>query len=172
MSAYSEDWPQRFERERDRIAGALGDGALLVEHVGSTSVPGLMAKPVIDIVLVVADTVAEYAYVPALETIGYEFRLREPEWFEHRLLRREDPAANLHVFPPNCAEVERMIAFRNHLRTDAADRLRYEAAKLDLAEREWPTVQHYADAKSDVITDIVGRALTRRRTCNAQQLPG
>jgi GrpB-like predicted nucleotidyltransferase (UPF0157 family) len=159
---YSDEWPERFERLRDRIAAGLGEDARQIEHVGSTSVPGLMAKPVIDIVLVVADTTDEDAYVPALEHIGFEFRLREPDWFEHRLLRHEEPAANLHVFPDGCDEVTRMIAFRDHLRTDAADRTLYECAKRDLARREWPTVQHYADAKTDVIAGIVARAMARR----------
>ena len=84
--------------------------------------------------------------------------MREPEWFEHRLLRREEPAVNLHVFPPACEEVDRMVAFRDHLRADPADRARYESAKRALARRDWPTVQHYADAKSDVIADIMTRA--------------
>jgi GrpB-like predicted nucleotidyltransferase (UPF0157 family) len=164
LARYSDEWPKRFERERNQIIAALGDSALVIEHVGSTSVPTLMAKPVVDISLVVPDTIDENSYVPALENIGYEFLLREPDWFEHRLLRREDPAVNLHVFPSECEEVDRMITFRDHLRSDAADRARYESAKRDLAKREWPTMQHYADAKTDVIADIMIRALTGRHT--------
>src|SRR6478736_9541223 len=102
---YSSEWPRTFEAARDRIVSALGDDALEVHHAGSTSVPGLRAKPIIDIVLVVADTTDEDAYLPPLEAVGYSLRLREPEWFEHRLLRREDPPVNLHVFPPRCTEV-------------------------------------------------------------------
>ena len=164
LATYSDEWSNRFQRERARIIEALGDSALVIEHVGSTSVPKLMAKPVIDIVLVVPDTIDETSYVPALENSGYKFRLREPDWYEHRLLRRENPAANLHVFPPECSEVDTMIAFRDHLRSDTADRARYEAAKRELAKREWPTVQHYADAKTDVIKDIVVRAMARRHS--------
>jgi GrpB-like predicted nucleotidyltransferase (UPF0157 family) len=159
---YSDEWPLRFERERQRIIAALGDQALVIEHTGSTSVPTLMAKPVIDITLVVPDTTDEDSYVPALEHVGYEFRMREPDWFEHRLLRREDPAVNLHIFSHGCEEVDRMIAFRDHLRADDLDRARYESAKRALAEREWPTMQHYADAKTDVIADIMVRAMTGR----------
>ena len=158
LAPYSEEWPRRFDRQRAELVAALGARALVIEHVGSTSVPTLQAKPVIDIVLVVPDTTDEDSYVPALLAIGYEFRLREPEWFEHRLLRRDDPAVNLHVFPPACTEVDRMIVFRDHLRADAADRDRYESAKQELALRDWPTMQHYADAKTDVIAEIVGRA--------------
>jgi GrpB-like predicted nucleotidyltransferase (UPF0157 family) len=158
LVAYSDEWPERFERERGDIIAALGDLALAIDHVGSTAVPTLKAKPVIDITLVVPDTTNENSYLPALENIGYVFRMREPDWFEHRLLRREDPAVNLHVFPAECEEVDRMISFRDHLRADVADRARYESAKQALARREWPTVQHYADAKTDVIADIMTRA--------------
>jgi len=120
-------------------------------------VPGLRAKPIIDIALVVPDTTDEGAYVPPLEAIGYTFRLREPEWFEHRLLRHDVPAVNLHVFPPRCIEVTRMLAFRNHLRVNDEDRLLYESTKAALSEREWPTVQDYANAKDDVVADIMSR---------------
>jgi GrpB-like predicted nucleotidyltransferase (UPF0157 family) len=161
LCAYSDEWPTRFERERAHILAALGDAALAIDHVGSTSVPALMAKPVIDITLIVPDTTDENSYVPALENIGYEFLVREPDWFEHRLMRHQDPAVNLHVFPRNCEEADRMIAFRDHLRSDAADRALYESAKRDLAKHEWPTMQHYADAKTEVIADIMVRALTR-----------
>ena len=155
--AYSSEWPRTFEAERDRIVSALGDLALEVHHAGSTSVPGLRAKPIIDVVLVVPDTTDEGAYVPPLEAIGYTFRLREPEWFEHRLLRHDAPAVNLHVFPPRCIEVTRMLAFRDHLRLNEEDRLLYESTKAALSEREWPTVQDYANAKDDVVADIMSR---------------
>ncbi len=136
---------------------ALGESALEVHHAGSTSVPGLRAKPIIDIALVVPDTIDEALYVPRLEAVAYSLRLREPDWFEHRLLRREDPAVNLHVFPPRCVEVDRMLAFRDHLRGNRDDRELYESTKLALTKREWPTVQDYADAKDDVIADIMSR---------------
>jgi len=157
LVAYSPEWPRTFEAERDRIVSALGDLALEVHHAGSTSVPGLRAKPIIDIALVVPDTTDEEAYVPPLEAIGYQLRLREPEWFEHRLLRHEAPTVNLHVFPPRCIEVDRMLAFRDHLRVHEDDRLLYESTKAALSEREWPTVQDYADAKDDVVADIMSR---------------
>ena len=157
LAAYSTEWPRTFEAEHDRIVSALGDVALEVHHAGSTSVPGLRAKPIIDIALVVPDTTDEGAYVPPLEAIGYTFRLREPEWFEHRLLRHDVPAVNLHVFPPRCTEVTRMLAFRDHLRLNDQDRLVYESTKAALSEREWPTVQDYANAKDDVVADIMSR---------------
>ncbi len=151
-------WPAWFERARERIVGALGPVALAVHHVGSTSVPALPAKPVLDIALVVPDPADEDAYVPALEALGYELRIREPDWFEHRLLKPAARDVNLHVFGPDCPEVARMLAFRDHLRCHAADRELYARTKRELAAREWPTVQHYADAKDDVVAEIMDRA--------------
>ena len=121
--------------------------------------PGLRAKPIIDIVLAVPDSTDEDAYVQRLVGVGYEFVLREPDWFEHRLLKRVDPKVNLHVFSTGSSEIARMLAFRDHLRVNEGDRLLYESTKIALAEREWPTVQDYADAKSDVVTEILTRAM-------------
>lgn len=147
-----------FEAERARIVEALGDVAVGVHHVGSTSVPGLGAKPTIDVVLAVADATDEAAYVPALEADGFVFMLREPEWFEHRLLRREPRLVNLHVFSAGCSEIAQMIGFRDWLRANPDDLARYEAVKRELAGRDWAIVQDYADAKTDVVTDIKRRA--------------
>src|SRR6266513_4010027 len=81
---YDPEWPRLYEREAERVQSTLGDRVLLIEHVGSTSVPGLAAKPRIDILLVVADSADEQAYVPVLEAAGYVLRIREPDWYEHR----------------------------------------------------------------------------------------
>jgi GrpB-like predicted nucleotidyltransferase (UPF0157 family) len=155
---YDPEWPCLYDREERRIRGALGDRALVVEHVGSTSVPGLAAKPLIDILLVVADSADEAAYVPPLEAAGYTLKVREPDWYEHRLLKGADTALNLHVFSAGCEENERMLRFRDRLRTDGADRGLYEAHKRELAQREWKYVQHYADAKTEVVAEILARA--------------
>jgi GrpB-like predicted nucleotidyltransferase (UPF0157 family) len=159
LSEYDSEWPRLFEREAERIHAALGDRALAVEHAGSTSVPGLAAKPIIDIVLVVADSANEAAYVPALEASGYVLRIREPDWFEHRLFKGPETNVNLHVFSNGCIEVNRMLAFRDHLRANEDDRRRYEDAKRELAAQQWKYVQHYADAKSVVVTEILARAM-------------
>ncbi len=155
---YDPEWPELYRREEEKIRGALGERALSVEHVGSTSVPGLPAKAIIDVNLEVADTTDEDAYVPALEAAGYVLRIREPDWFEHRLLKGVDPAVNLHVFPAGCPELERMLRFRDHLRSDDADRDLYLRTKRELAAQTWEHVQHYADAKSAVVEEIMGRA--------------
>jgi GrpB-like predicted nucleotidyltransferase (UPF0157 family) len=161
LHEYDPRWPEWFAREEQRIRDALGDGALRLEHVGSTSVPGLVAKPRIDILLVVADPADEAAYVPALEAAGYALRVREPDWHEHRRFIRADMEVNLHVFGPGSPEVERLLRLRDHLRGDAADRERYAAAKRELAARHWRHMQDYADAKSGVIEAILLRAAQR-----------
>jgi GrpB-like predicted nucleotidyltransferase (UPF0157 family) len=158
IAEYDPIWPHWYESAAFRIRRALGDKVLQLDHVGSTSVPGLPAKPLIDINLVVADTTDEDAYVPPLEEIGYVLRIREPDWYQHRLLRGFDPPVNLHVFPPNCEEVPRMLRFRDHLRTNAADRELYERTKRELAAQEWKYVQNYADAKTTVVQEILTRA--------------
>lgn len=155
-------WPALFEREAIRIRQALGERALRIEHAGSTSVPGLCAKPVIDILLEVEDTGDEGAYVPALERAGYSLRIREPDWYEHRLLKATDPDVNLHVFPAHCPEISRILLFRDWLRSNGADRDLYARTKLALACRSWENVDQYASAKTAVIAEILARARRSR----------
>ena len=156
---YDAAWPGLFRREAERIQSALGESALRMEHTGSTSVPGLAAKPVIDLLLVVADSSNEAAYVPPLERVGYYLRLREPSWHEHRLLKGPDTDINLHVFSEGCAEINRILKFRDWLRTNRSDRDLYERTKRGLAAREWKDVDHYANAKTAVIEMIIEKAL-------------
>jgi len=155
---YDLAWPALFEREAARVRGVLGEGALMLEHVGSTSVPGLAAKPRIDMLLVVANSADESTYVPALEAAGYKLQIREPEWYEHRVFKGPDTDINLHVFSPGCPEIDRMLRFRDWLRSNPSDRLLYERAKRELARRDWKYVQNYADAKTAVVEEIIARA--------------
>jgi GrpB-like predicted nucleotidyltransferase (UPF0157 family) len=157
---YDPQWPTFFEREAARIREALGVRALRIEHAGSTSVPGLIAKPVIDVVLEVADSADEAAYVPSLEAAGYVFRFREPDWHQHRLLKGPAVDLHLHVFSRGCSEIDRMLAFRDRLRTNGADRELYAQTKRELTQRRWKRVQDYADAKSNVVEGILARAST------------
>ena len=157
-------WPAQYEAVAARIRAAIGDTAVVLEHAGSTSVPGLAAKNQIDVVLGVPDSTDEAAYVPPLEAAGFEFALREPEWFEHRLFRGTDPKVNLHAFSAGCEEIGRMLAFRDWLRTHPEDRELYEREKRRLAERSWNTMQDYADAKTGIVREIVGRALAADST--------
>ena len=156
---YDEEWPRLFALEAERIRRTLGAKALRIEHIGSTSIPGLAAKPIIDIDLVVADSSDEDAYVPELEAVGYVLRIREPDWFEHRCFKGPDTNVNLHTFSDGCEEVDRNLTFRDWLRTHDDDRSLYLDAKCELAKREWKHVQNYADAKSAVVQAILARAL-------------
>jgi GrpB-like predicted nucleotidyltransferase (UPF0157 family) len=158
ISDYDPEWPSWFAEEEIKIRAALGERVLLLEHVGSTSVPGLPAKPLIDLAMEVADTADEPAYVPDLEDAGYVLRIREPDWFEHRLFKGPDRDVNLHVFPAGCVEVQRMILFRDWLRTNEDDRALYATVKRELAARPWKYMQQYADAKTAVVAEIMARA--------------
>jgi GrpB-like predicted nucleotidyltransferase (UPF0157 family) len=155
---YDPSWPQLYAREAARIRSALGERVMRLEHAGSTAVPGLAAKPVIDIVLEVPDAAEEAAYLPALEAAGYGLRLREPNWFQHRLLKGPDTDINLHVFSAGCPETDRMLLFRDWLRGHTGDRELYVRTKRELAARPWMSVQQYADAKTAVIREILARA--------------
>ncbi|HEX7223481.1 MAG TPA: GrpB family protein [Candidatus Limnocylindrales bacterium] len=159
LVSYDPEWPRLYEREAARIRAALGDRLIRIEHTGSTSVPGLAAKPIIDITLVVADSADEASYVPQLEAAGYVLRIREPDWFEHRLFKGPDTNTNIHTFSAGSPEIERMVAFRDWLRSNDDDRDLYERTKRDLASRDWQYVQHYADAKTEVVEAIMARAL-------------
>jgi GrpB-like predicted nucleotidyltransferase (UPF0157 family) len=154
---YDLRWPKLYAREEQRIRAALGPKVVGIAHAGSTSVPGLPAKPVIDILLEVPDSSAEDDYLPPLGAAGYRLRIREPEWFEHRVLKGPDTNVNLHVFTAGCEEVEAMLRFRDQLRENAADRELYAATKRDLAAKEWKHVQQYADAKTAIVREILGR---------------
>jgi GrpB-like predicted nucleotidyltransferase (UPF0157 family) len=158
VSDYDPHWPVLFEREAVRIRAALGGEVELLEHCGSTSVPGLPAKPRIDIVLAVADSSAEPAYLPALEKAGYRLHIREPDWFEHRVFKGPDTDINLHVFTVGCPEIDQMLLFRDWLRAHPEDCDLYATQKRELAKKPWRFTQNYADAKTSVVHEILGRA--------------
>ncbi|HKS28181.1 MAG TPA: GrpB family protein [Pyrinomonadaceae bacterium] len=155
---YDPDWPKKFETHAGRIARALGPTALRIEHIGSTSVPNLAAKPIIDILVVVPDSADESAYLPQLEAAGYQLRVREPDWNEHRMLRTPERDVHVHVYSIGCPEIERYLAFRDRLRRHAGDRRRYESRKRELAKKEWADTNEYAEAKTDVIESIIAAA--------------
>jgi GrpB-like predicted nucleotidyltransferase (UPF0157 family) len=159
LEDYDPRWPRWYAEQEARIRAALGDVVVRVEHVGSTSIPGLAAKPVIDVLLVVPDSSDEDAYVPALVEAGYYLRLRERGWHGHRLLKYVEPSVNLHVYSPVCEELDRMLVFRDRLRSHPGDLAEYERVKRELASRTWNRVQDYADAKTRVVERIILRAL-------------
>jgi GrpB-like predicted nucleotidyltransferase (UPF0157 family) len=153
-------WADRYETVAARIRVALGDAVLALDHVGSTAVPGLAAKPVIDVDLTVADSADEDSYVAPLEAVGFRLRIREAAWHEHRVLRGEQPRVNLHVFSPGCPETIRHLMFRDWLRVHPDDAARYVATKKSAAEAATAGGEHvmdYNQRKEAVIHEIYAR---------------
>jgi len=155
ISHYDSAWPSRFAELGARIESALGAGALAVEHIGSTSVPGLAAKPIIDVLVVVADVAEERSYVPALEDAGFVLRVREAG---HRMFRTPGRDVHIHVYSSGDHAIRDYLDLRDWLRVDESDRALYANVKRDLAKRPWSDMNHYAEAKSDVIQQVLHRA--------------
>lgn len=155
---YDPAWPARFEEQAGRVRRALGPTAR-VEHIGSTAVPGLAAKPIIDMLLILNDIDAESQYLPALVDAGLILRVREPG---HRMLRTTERDVHLHVYSDGAREIQNYRDLRDWLRHDQVDRELYASTKRELAAREWSDVNYYAQAKDDVIADILAHARQRR----------
>ncbi|WP_405374828.1 MULTISPECIES: GrpB family protein [unclassified Microbacterium] len=159
LHAYDERWPELYRAHEARIRRALGTAAVEVHHIGSTSVPGLAAKPIVDIVVAVPDITAEEDYLPPLLAAGYELRVREPG---HRLVRMPSRDVHVHVYGHGAAAIAEYLLLRDHLRADDGDRRRYEDVKRELLGRRWDDMNDYAEAKTDVITSIKARARAAR----------
>ncbi|MBP2370911.1 GrpB family protein [Pseudonocardia parietis] len=157
LAEYDPAWPDAYAAVAGRLRRVLGERVLRIEHIGSTSVPGLAAKPVIDVVVGLEDPDDEDAYLPDLIADGWDLRVREPG---HRCLRGSAGAlgANLHCYADGSAEIVRYLAFRDRLRAHPDERRRYEERKRSLADRQWDDMNHYADAKGPLIEEIIARA--------------
>jgi GrpB-like predicted nucleotidyltransferase (UPF0157 family) len=155
LADYDPDWPVRFAAERMRVQQALGPEALTVEHIGSTAVPGLVAKPIIDVLVTVKDIEDAASYQPAMEVAGFQLRVREAG---HRMFRSAARDVHVHVYEPTHPAVDDYITLRERLRHEADDRDLYARAKHELARRQWDDMNDYADAKTTVITQILNRA--------------
>lgn len=159
---YDPQWPAHFTALSATIREAVGDAALSVEHIGSTSVPGLAAKPLIDILITVANIEDEASFVGPLEAAGFVLRVRETG---HRMLRTPDKDVHIHIFSADDPAVPNYLDLREWLRVNEADRDLYARTKRLLARQEWADMNYYADAKTDVISAI----LTRARQWRADQ---
>ncbi|SFR67672.1 GrpB domain, predicted nucleotidyltransferase, UPF0157 family [Agromyces sp. CF514] len=159
-----EQWADTFLEHRRRILDALAPVPVGIEHIGSTSVPGLAAKPIVDILVTVDDITAEEDYLDALLAAGYELRVREPG---HRLVRTPARDVHVHLFERDDPAVPEYLLFRDHLRSDAVDRALYERTKRSLISRQWDDMNDYADAKTDVIVAIKARARAAREARRA-----
>ncbi|MBB2924610.1 GrpB family protein [Cellulomonas cellasea] len=161
VTAHDPAWATAYDGLAARVRRALGDGVLALDHVGSTSVPGLDAKPIIDLDLTVADSTDEPAYRTALEAEGFTLSLRERAWHEHRVFAHAEPRAHLHVWSPDCPEVVRHRLFRDWLREHPADRAAYAAAKHAAVDRLTAagggSGMDYNALKAPVVHEILGR---------------
>ncbi len=155
---YNPTWQEEYAAHLERIINALGEYAAAVEHIGSTSVPGLAAKPIIDVLVTVPDITAEEDYLDPLLAAGYQLRVREPG---HRMVRNPERDAHVHVLEVNDSAAFDYLLLRDRLRTDAQDRADYERTKRDLVQRDWSDMNAYAEAKSEVIEGIKARARAR-----------
>jgi GrpB-like predicted nucleotidyltransferase (UPF0157 family) len=165
---YDPAWVAAFAAQRARIGAALGRRARRIDHIGSTAVPGLAAKPIVDIAVGVVDPDAEGDFLRRLERAGYGLRVREPG---HRMLRTPARDVHVHVWEAGGDAERRHLLFRDWLRTDPGDRRRYAEEKRRLAARDWPDMNAYAAAKSAVIAEITARA-ERWATATAWAPPG
>ncbi|HEX7805112.1 MAG TPA: GrpB family protein [Cellulomonas sp.] len=159
LHSYDDSWPDLYLDHRRRIRDALAGSDVEIEHIGSTSVPGLAAKPIIDIVVAVDDITAEEDYLDPLLAAGYELRVREPR---HRLVRSPTRDVHVHLYERNDPAVDEYLLLRDHLRSDADDRALYESTKRTLLSKRWDDMNDYADAKTDVILAIKARARAAR----------
>jgi GrpB-like predicted nucleotidyltransferase (UPF0157 family) len=156
---HSPAWQADYAAHLERISDAVGGYAVAIEHIGSTSVPGLAAKPIIDVLVTVPDITAEEDYLDPLLAAGYELRVREPG---HRMVRNPERDAHVHVLDVDDPAAADYLLLRDRLRTDAQDRADYERTKRALAQRDWPDMDAYAEAKTDVIEGIKARARAER----------
>lgn len=152
---YRQEWPETFRLHRERIAAALGSGALGIDHIGSTAVPGLDAKPIVDMLIVVTDSADEDSYLPAMENCGYALRVREPDFEEHRMFRTPERDVHVHVLSEGSPEIERYLRFRDALRATPFLRARYQELKRSLAAQGPQDMNGYARAKSEFVDAII-----------------
>jgi GrpB-like predicted nucleotidyltransferase (UPF0157 family) len=158
IADYDRNWPKKFEKHANSISNALDAAALRIEHIGSTAVPELRSKPIIDILVVVSNSADESTYLPQLESAGYVLRVREPDWNEHRMFRTPERDVHIHIYSVGCPEIQRNLLFRDHLRQNAQDKELYEGVKCQLAKKNWSDMNAYANAKTEVIEEILRRA--------------
>lgn len=155
LSDYDPGWPRKFETVRVDLDQVLSPMVIAIEHIGSTAVPGLVAKPIIDVLVTVGAIEPDDEYGAAIESVGYELRVREAG---HRMFRPPARDVHVHVWAAGSAEAEDHLLLRDHLRASPPDREAYEALKRELASKDWPDVNYYAKAKGPLIAELLARA--------------
>jgi GrpB-like predicted nucleotidyltransferase (UPF0157 family) len=167
IRAYQESWPKTFTQVAARIESALGSSALKLEHVGSTSVPSLAAKPIIDTLLLVSDPSDEGAYIPQLENLGFTLLFRQPKWHGHRFLfiDGQDAEVNVHIHREGCKIAADFLTFRDFLRDNAWAREEYAEAKrkaADTSNQEKGGRLRYQREKADVLERLKATAFQEK----------
>ncbi|WP_209008818.1 GrpB family protein [Pseudovibrio japonicus] len=158
IERYNPRWPEIYEVHKEKVSKAFSGIEHRTEHIGSTSVNGLAAKPIVDMLVVISDPGNEKLYREAMENQGYQLRVREPDFDEHRMFRTFEQDVHIHVFPEGSKEVERYLLFRDHLRRHADVRSGYEALKRKQSEKNWSDMNAYAEAKTEFIETIICEA--------------
>jgi len=156
---YDNTWPAIFADQRERLLAALGSTTVEIEHIGSTAVPGLAAKPIIDILIIVDDITAEEDYLVPLLAAGYDLRVRGPG---RRMVRTPGRDVHVHILETGNEAINAYLAFRDHLRASVDDRALYASTKHALIKQGFTDMNAYSDAKTDVIAAIMARARERR----------
>lgn len=162
---YDPRWADEFERESALVKVALGDVLVELHHIGSTAIPGIVAKPVIDMLAVVTD-VALLDTKPWLEHLAYEamgeFGIRGRRYFR-KTSAQGVRTHQIHSYTVGSAEIARHLAFRDYLRSNPNEAQQYARLKKDLAQRFGTDIEDYADAKTEFIREIERRAMFGRK---------
>jgi GrpB-like predicted nucleotidyltransferase (UPF0157 family) len=155
--SYDPAWPERFAAERDRVAAALGDRALEIHHIGSTAIPGLDAKPIIDTMVVVRRLDDAVDCIAPLRDLGYAF-IDYPQNVDRRFFRKGKPRTHhLHIVEAGSRSLIEHLAFRDALRADADLRRRYRALKHDLRTRYARDRAAYSEGKGTFVQKVLAR---------------
>ena len=159
VAPYDPAWHVLFRAQAADLRAALGDVALRIDHIGSTSVPGLAAKPIVDVQISVADFEPLDAYRRPLERLGYVFRAENPERTKRYF--RESPGqrrTHIHVRRAGSFSEQLALLFRDYVRAHSAEADAYAALKRELAESHRHDRQAYTEAKQPFIWEVIARA--------------
>jgi GrpB-like predicted nucleotidyltransferase (UPF0157 family) len=159
---YDPSWPAQFEAERARVSGALGSIVVTIEHVGSTAVPGLAAKPIIDLLAGVESLPAARERVGAMRAIGYTHMAEYEAWLPDEMLFRKGPPGpwthHVHVMEPASARWDEFVLVRDHLRAHPDTAAAYAELKRALALRFGDDIEGFRAAKRPFLADVLRRA--------------
>ena len=159
LKPYDKRWAELFKKERERLQAVLDGDVLAIEHIGSTSVPGLAAKPILDVGVAVANFEAAFALVPRLEGLGYTFRGEQGISRRHYFVRGSDQSRthHLHMLEHTHPEWRDLLGFRDRLRAQPETLRAYEALKRQLAKRYLNDREAYTDGKYRFVRTVLGR---------------